>query len=360
MPSPIPRHNIPTLDGWRAVAVLMVTGFHASRTIWGDRPDILAITQLGALGVDVFFGLSGLLITKLLLEERDRTGDVNLKAFYVRRCFRVVLPCYFYLAVLYAFSSIQHGLELNSSLFFFRNYLNADYAGPYTVHLWSLAVEEHFYLLWPPIFFFAGSKHGRQVAMWFGVACGLWRIVCTQNFPWIASSAYPQFRTDFRLDTLLWGCVVAFVLHESQAQVKRYLTPLVWSALLTAYLCCLVFFSALTRLWMPMLIPLLIAGTATHSHWRLSRLLDARPVRWIGRLSYSLYLWQILFLVETSGSPFWWQHFPANIPLAVLAAVVSYYFVERPLRQLGHRLSHAVSQRRTVAISTIPVTSNCG
>src|ERR1051326_160205 len=98
------KYNIPTLDGWRAVAILMVTMFHASKSIWGDRPDIIFITQFGALGVDVFFGLSGLLITKLLLDEQDRTGSIRLKAFYVRRCFRVALPCYLYLMVLYGLS----------------------------------------------------------------------------------------------------------------------------------------------------------------------------------------------------------------------------------------------------------------
>lgn len=135
MPTKIQRHNIPTLDGWRAVAVLMVTAFHASKSIWGDRPHVIYISQFGALGVDVFFGLSGLLITKLLLEEQFRAGNVDLKAFYVRRCFRILFPCYFYLAVLYAFSFVQNRLELTSSLLFFRNYLNAEYSGPYTVHL---------------------------------------------------------------------------------------------------------------------------------------------------------------------------------------------------------------------------------
>jgi peptidoglycan/LPS O-acetylase OafA/YrhL len=360
MPPRIQQRNIPTLDGWRAVAVLMVTAFHASKSIWGGRQDVIYVSQFGALGVDVFFALSGLLITKLLLEEQDRTGDVDLTAFYVRRCFRVALPCYFYLAVLYAFSFIPHRLELASGLLFFRNYLSADYPGPYTVHLWSIAVEEHFYLLWPPIFVLAGSKQGRQVAMWLGVAFGLWRIVCTHYFPSLAGFAYAQFRTDFRIDTLLWGCVVAFVLHQAHSHAKRYLTPLVWTALLAAYLLCLLFYSPLTRLWMPMLMPLLIAGTATHSNWRLSRILDAQPVRWIGRLSYSLYLWQLVFLdtshsLEAGRSPSWWQQFPENLLLVFLAAVVSYYFVESPLRQLGRGLSDAISRRKAEAISDLPV-----
>ena len=331
----------------------MVTGFHASKSLWSDRPDIIAITQLGALGVDVFFGLSGLLITKLLLDEHDRTGEISLKAFYIRRCFRILLPCFFYVAVLCTFSLVQNQLELISSILFFRNYLPADFFGPYTVHLWSLAVEEHFYLLWPPILVLATVKSGRQVAMWLSVACALWRILCTEFFPAIANYAYPQFRTDYRIDTLFWGCVIAFVLRESYPHLKQRLTPLVWSAILTAYLLCLLFYSPLTRLWMPMLIPLLIAGTLTHPTWRLSRILELRPIRWIGRLSFSLYMWQLLFLVETSHSPNWWQQFPVNILLAFLAAVASYYLVERPLQKLGRRLSHTISTRATYPVSEV-------
>jgi peptidoglycan/LPS O-acetylase OafA/YrhL len=299
-----------------------------------------------------------LLITKLLLEEHARAGQVDLKAFYVRRCFRIVLPCYFYLAVLYAFSFVQNRLELTSSLLFFRNYLNAEYSGLYTVHLWSLAVEEHFYLLWPPIFVLAGSRRGRQVAMWLAVACGLWRIVCAQYFPSIAGSAYPQFRTDYRIDTLLWGCVVAFVLHQSRLHVKQYVTPLVWTAIFAAYLLCLLFYSPLTRLWMPMLIPLLMAGTVTHSNWRLSRMLDSQPMRWLGRLSYSLYLWQLLFLVETIHTPYWWQRFPANLFLTFLTAVMSYYLVESPMREVGRRLSSAVSRRKAETASNLAFSSS--
>jgi peptidoglycan/LPS O-acetylase OafA/YrhL len=331
----------------------MVTAFHASQSVWSDRPDILFFTQFGALGVDVFFALSGLLITKLLLEEHDRTGDIDLRAFYVRRCFRVVLPCYLYMAFLYASSLVQNHLELASGFLFFRNYLSEDYSF-YTIHLWSLAVEEHFYLLWPPILVLATAKRGREVAMWLSVVCGLWRIVSAEFLPSVASFATAQFRTDYRLDTLLWGCVAAFILHESYDHLKRLLTPLVWAGILVAYLLCLLFYSPLTRLWMPMLIPLLIAGTVTHSGWKLSRILELLPMRWVGQVSYSLYLWQLVFLVTTSHSPFWWQHFPVNLFLAFLVATLSYYFVESPLRRFGRRVSQVVSSLPDRAVSTAP------
>ena len=133
-----PKRNIPTLDGWRALAILLVTFCHAAMSIWSDDPKIVAMTQFGALGVDVFFALSGLLITKLLLEEHKRTGGINLKAFYIRRCFRVLIPCYCYVAFVFLFSLYRNRLELLSSVLFFRNYLSAAYEGPYTRHLWSL------------------------------------------------------------------------------------------------------------------------------------------------------------------------------------------------------------------------------
>ncbi len=344
-----PKRNIPTLDGWRALAILLVTFCHAAMSIWSDNPKIVAMTQFGALGVDVFFALSGLLITKLLLEEHKRTGGINLKAFYIRRCFRVLIPCYCYVAFVFLFSLYRNRLELLSSVLFFRNYLSAAYEGPYTRHLWSLAVEEHFYLLWPPILVLVTVKYGREVAMWMSVVCALWRIVVDQYFAGFAAYGFPQYRTDYRLDTLFWGCVAAFLLHESYEKMKNKITPLVWTGILVGYFLCLAFYSPMTRLWMPMLIPLLIVGTLTHPDWMLSRILEWGPIQWIGRLSYSLYLWQMLFFTETSHSPYWWQHFPVNVILALGAAVVSYYFIETPLLRVGKRLSAAVANGNDAA-----------
>jgi peptidoglycan/LPS O-acetylase OafA/YrhL len=338
-------NRIRTLDGWRAIAILMVTIFHASESILGDRPDILYYTRFCALGVDVFFALSGILITNLLLDERDRTGQIDLKGFYIRRCFRVLLPCYFYLALISVCGVIHSRSEFLSSVFFFRNYTNG---GHYTSHLWSLAVEEHFYLLWP-IALVVAHRYAQQVAMWGAVGFGLWRMVGTLAVPTLPG-IWPIFRTDYRLDSLLWGCVIGVLLHKSNPLLKR-ITPLAWIAILGAYMLCFRQFSLVARMAMPALLPLLIVATAQHPKWILSRFLESAPMEWIGKISYSLYLWQMLFLVYSTHSPFWWQLPPTNIVLAFATATICYYCLDAPVRKVGYRLAKRASPNR---LETIP------
>ena len=350
-----PAGTIPTLDGWRAISILMVTVLHTAMNIWSDdHPEANSIVRLGALGVDIFFGISGLLITKLLIVEFERKGRINLAAFYVRRLFRVLIPCYCFIAVVLAFKLYDSRSELLSCLFFYRNYLNNDFNAIYTAHLWSLAVEEHFYLLWPPILVLVTVKRGREVAMWMAVAIALWRIAVDQNFPALASVGFAQFRTDYRLDSLLWGAVIAFILHKSGGILRARLTPAVWTGILTAFIVCVVLYSRLTKIWMPMLIPLLLAGTLTHPEWAFSRLLDSRPMVWLGRLSYSLYLWQILFLAPDSHSPHWWQHAPVNVVLAIALAALSHQWLEQPLRRIGKRVSDRITNHAGVELPRRP------
>jgi peptidoglycan/LPS O-acetylase OafA/YrhL len=327
--------RINTLDGWRAIAILMVTINHAAESIWEGRSDILDFTRAGSVGVDVFFALSGLLITRLLLEEQDCTGKISLKSFYVRRCFRVVLPCYCYLAVICLFSAIHNRTELLSGVFFFRNYLNPSDGSFYTAHLWSLAVEEHFYLIWPIALVLGTVRYGQQLAMWGAVACGLWRTVSFHYAPMLLGNVVYLWRTDYRLDSLLWGCAFGFVLHKSET-LKRIIPVAV------VYVICVGSNSPTNRLLMPILFPLVIIITATHADWMVSKLLDSPPMRWIGKVSYSLYLWQMVFLVRTSHSEFWWQRFPANIVMAFVTAAVCYYCIDLPLQGLGHRLAKRV------------------
>lgn len=148
--------RIPTLDGWRAIAIALVLFNHIGMVL--TRSDAPSLLYAGSMGVSLFFGLSGLLITTLLLQEWDRDDRIDWRAFYERRLFRIV-PAYlaFLLAVTLA-GGWQSGWEALATVFFARNYLPKNLASPLTGHLWSLAVEMHFYLLWPLILRWAGRR----------------------------------------------------------------------------------------------------------------------------------------------------------------------------------------------------------
>src|SRR4051794_40093593 len=126
--------HLPTLDGWRGVAVLMVIVFHA----FGST--VPALKPLGGLGVSIFFALSGLLICNRLLAEHHKSDRIDLRAFYIRRAFRILPPALVFLATLAVVSALvvplAYSSELLSCLFFWRNYYTS--AGWYTGHFWSL------------------------------------------------------------------------------------------------------------------------------------------------------------------------------------------------------------------------------
>src|SRR5580704_3843554 len=156
---PDKSRHIPTLDGWRALAILLVIAHHAGTAFYGEKEYYASSpTRFGIWGVPVFFGLSGILITKLLLEEFDRTGAISLKNFYIRRAFRILPPASLYVLCVAALGLVVSRTEFVGSLLFFRNYLPDSIAGLYTAHFWSLAVEEHFYLIWPGLLVWLGVR----------------------------------------------------------------------------------------------------------------------------------------------------------------------------------------------------------
>ena len=121
-------------------------------------------------------------------------------------------------------------------------------------------------------------------------------------------------------------------------KLRRVLNRRMWTVLLAGAIACVVFYSMLLSLWLAMLIPMLLAGTALHPRWAVSRMLEFAPVRWIGRISYSLYLWQQVLLVPGWLRPHEWQTLPWNLPLTAGLAALSYYAIERPLSRLGRGL----------------------
>ena len=350
---PDKSRHIPTLDGWRALAILLVIAHHAGTAFYGEKDYYASSpTRFGIWGVPVFFGLSGLLITKLLLEEFDRTGAISLKGFYIRRSFRILPPAFAYIMTVAALGLLVSKTELAASFFFFRNYLPDSLGGIYTNHLWSLAVEEHFYLIWPGLLVWIGVRRGLAAAISIAVALALWQSVDFhfQLMARILPSLNSQFRTDLRLNGLFCGCTMAFLLNNPSSREwlrKRY-SVWIWMLVAVAFPICLRYQPYLTVFWLAILIPLLMLGTALHPAWRVSRVLDLAPMKWVGRISYSLYLWQQLFLV-----PSWepkplgaLQHWPLSILMVLLCATTSYYLIEKPLIRVGHKLSARFIARR--------------
>lgn len=347
---------LPTLDGWRAVAIALVLIAHASEhPLWvAEGPDggWYRLTRYGAFGVTLFFAISGFLITHRLLDERESVGRIDLGAFYWRRAFRILPPYLAYLIVVSLLSvtgliTLAPG-EVASCLYFGRNYWALFHPGSwYTAHFWSLAVEEHFYILWPAaLLLLSRSQRGLTFAAAAAVTIALWRWANFRLGP--LAHLFPDaglgIRTDILLDGLLAGAAAAFALRLGwwRRLFERCLKgPRLFAPAALIIVCLPATVLPLSALWISLAAPLLLLGTALNPSASVSRVLEAKPVRWIGRLSYSLYVWQQLFLVAhfearpLSFGP--WQEFPLNIALAALCAVVSFYLVEQPALRIGRR-----------------------
>jgi peptidoglycan/LPS O-acetylase OafA/YrhL len=348
---------LPTLDGWRALAIIGVLVCHAA-----DAP-LLAregpggfwhvLTRYGAEGVSFFFGLSGFLITYRLLQERQRRGVINLKQFYWRRLFRILPACLAYLLVVTALVGagllVIHPDDLWSTFLFYRNYLVGQGDGSwYTGHFWTLAIEEHFYLLWPGLLVLIGSRRALWASAALAVGVAFWRWIEIRFHP--TASVLPELvlsvRTDIRIDGLLWGAFAALLLHDPVRERwlrQLFSSRLTWGALvLGAAICLKGSLLPFNGMWWALLIPFFMVGTVLHPTGLLGRLLESPAFTWVGRLSYSLYLWQQLFLVgarEARPLPFGaLQELPLNLAAAFACAALSYYGLEKPLVNLGKRL----------------------
>jgi peptidoglycan/LPS O-acetylase OafA/YrhL len=311
--------RIPTLDGWRGIAILLVVACHAGPIVTNSHRLWWRFT----IGVDLFFAISGLLITSTLLY------DDRLDTFYIRRAFRILPAALLYLAVVAAFRGYSGRIELISCLSFWRNYLPQSQDWVLTTHFWSLSVEEQFYLLWPAAFVIFRNRRVEflQVAI---LIVNVWRWLTLAYSP-----IYALHHTQFCADGLMWGCMAAFI---SERKVPRWLW---WSALLVAPLT----YQRPTLMFiMPALLMVLILGTAQNLDPRVSRVLEWRPLVWVGKRSYGIYLWQQFFLFAALGWPLWVRLVALFVSTALL-----YRFFELPLQNLGRFLA---TQARTAQAVT--------
>ena len=356
---------LPTLDGWRAIAIAGVLLDHATSG-FHRQASWYPLLRTGPNGVSLFFAISGFLICSRLLEEEQLFGSISLKGFYIRRACRILPAALTYLLVVAVLAIgsliLVTPLEWWSCVLFFRNYLPPAWINPgwggYTIHYWSLAVEEHFYLLWPAMLAFSGRVRARYLAAALAIAVAVWRWWDFHHHwlnRYLPDLLFPS-RTDVRLDGLLLGCLAALILVEPRWRAwleQRVNVGVLW-ALAVGY----VLFQLIPRkhtysIWESMLLAALVAGTVLRPAGIVGRVLENPAMKWVGRLSYSLYLWQQLFLVPGASYPFsLLQRFPLNVGMVFLIAVLSYELVERPMIRLGHRLAPPPTPGR-IDLSTV-------
>ena len=337
---------MPTLDGWRAVAALTVLGSHICSSNPALPQPVREFASIaGWNAVSLFFGISGLLITSRLLEEQDVRGKISLRGFYLRRACRIIPAAWLYLAVVAALAWLGFIATSSQGLFsaglFYRNYLYraSDW---YTGHFWSLAIEEHFYLTWPGMLVVLGKRRAAWAAGFLCLAIFVWRLLDGFDAGIMSRFDSPQwYRTDGRLDALLFPSLLAILLQRAEFvhHLRARLTPKWWLRLagVAALTIAAPEFPPILRSCLlslqAALIPVLIAGVMLNPGCRLGRALESSALRWTGRISYSLYLWQQLILSRLAVAVLW------RLIACTGCAAASFYFVERPFVRLGHRLA---------------------
>lgn len=323
-------HRIPSLDGLRAISITLVVLSHLVK--W-KHVSLDVIGSYGALGVHVFFVLSGYLITNLLLREYERSSTISLRDFYIRRAYRIFPAAFVFLAVVVVLYWHQmRWYHVAAAVFYVAN---MDLSRPWIFgHLWSLSIEEQFYLLWP----FAVKKwHRHRIAI----------LMCVFLFTPVFRTALYAFKVHNWLvgslpaeaDQLAIGCLLA-IFAARLPKISGYLA--VGMLLAVIFIPWFPANSPARTLFMLFgLRPLLhvsIAGLVLHVIQVPYRTLNWGPVAWLGQISYSVYLWQELFCSNAS------LHFGYFLVLPTLAcACLSYYLVERPMLRLREKRARKLS-----------------
>jgi peptidoglycan/LPS O-acetylase OafA/YrhL len=356
-PQPPGRH-VPALDGARGIAILLVVLVHAYARPGG-----------GFLGVEVFFVLSGFLITTLLLREHERTRRISLSRFFQRRALRL-LPAFAAFLIGYAVvtavamsaaggpwnARAQIGVPVLESIFYVSNLAQAFHGvlPPGIRQLWSLAAEEQFYLLWPLALVVLLRRRTPPAALARMLIAGI-AAVAVLRFS-LDVAGVDRIRLYFApttsCDALLAGCLFAvWFVHGTGARIlrspdfRRVAVPLVLAGAAAQVALMDSWTNPLLYRWVMLPFALecgfLLFAVATDATSLLSRALACRPLCYLGRISYGLYLWHPLVL---------WARFSGLLPrvsltateavaLALVIAILSYNLVEQPFLRRKQRLA---------------------
>ena len=357
---------LPSIDSLRALAVLAVIIYHV---------DVNYLPG-GFLGVDLFFVLSGYLISSLIIKEYKKTGSVNLYNFYIRRARRLLPAVYFMITVGLVVMVLFNEVLLRKShldaifgylyssnwwyIFHKLDYFDSFGAQSPFKHLWSLAIEEQFYMIFPLLFLLVNRKKKSKDGTYklnknfLYVVLGLIIVSLIAHILLfdINNISRIYFGTDTRAFSLLVGVVGAILypmerLH-AKVTLQQNMIYSVVSLVSIATLITVMIYTSEYNTWLyrggfllVAVLGLIVIISSGKQHTLMSRLLSFKPVVFIGKISYSLYLWHFPVLVLTTpvseiGNPNIYFVI-LRVILTFVVAIVSYVFVETPIRKLGFK-----------------------
>lgn len=356
------ENRIKSLDGLRAFSIGLVIASHLLGTR-GFFPNTgLANTfELGELGVRIFFVISGFLITSILMRELDLTGRIRLTKFYFRRTLRIFPAYYAFLLILILLSfaggpqmtaaDSLHALTYTSNYYPHRSWNIA--------HTWSLSVEEQFYLLWPLTLVISGKRKALYIAAALIVLLPLLRLLMWQ---FLASPTLEiGIRFETIADSIATGCILAG-LRDWLTNQKLYNRILNSRLILFAPIAILIAnaFHDRPRLSFLFGFTVMNIGIAVCIDWclrnpigKIGRVLNSRAMVFIGVMSYSVYLWQQIFLNRYSDSIM--CRFPLNLVFAVSAALLSFWLIERPGLAIRQRLEPSLFSYIPAKVMVLPL-----
>lgn len=356
------KSRLPSLDGWRALSILLVLGGHSER-VYHYSPKWLPVFHWfdGGLGVLCFFVISGFLITWLMLVENDRLGRISLKHFYIRRALRILPVFYTFLltvaALQYFTPYSQNWVEWIGNLTFTQNFIDSPHT---TGHLWSLSVEEQFYLLWPVtlVCLIKCGANNRHILGFLALpllAAPFCRVLghnpsSTMFVPLLAGRSFFSY-----FDLLAVGCACAVYLANVRrrdcqktifhthrrailfAGLVLVLIPYVLDNINDSHLILRILRVTVIPSFEALGFALLMLQSVFLPDWGIYRILNWRWVCQIGVLSYSIYIWQQIFCNKPGVlglGPVWWMSFPGWLVPVFVVSFISYYGLERPILKL--------------------------
>ena len=359
-PSQPTATRISGLDGLRAVSILLVLIGHGWSTIpySQDLGGLAPYFRNSGLGVTTFFVISGYLITYLLRREWEKTGSLSLKSFYMRRVLRIFPALYTYLLTLtiirvLGWIDTTYG-DLAIAGTFLTNYkhllpIATNFDFWFVVHFWTLSLEEQFYLFWPATVLGCSLLRAPGIALLIVVTAPIVRV--TTYHTGVSSPGQLGMMLHSAADPIMFGCLAALWQGKPWFEaIRRRFSSWVWPLLAGLFL---VIVSVKFAVRFPqeytitvgvtlnsLAITFVMLWIVNHPTSLVGRLLATPVLRHIGMLSYSLYLWQQLFLTPREHSwtnTVWIATFPQNFVACFAAAEISYWLIEQPFLSLRSR-----------------------